>query len=252
MKRIFFLIILFSSIISAQKIAPILWKLSGTTLSPTNSNWLLPSTLVGLGNVTNNAQIKKAISSTNGMIPKWNGTTGDALIDGYTVGVAANNILQLDSSGKIPAVDGSQITGLAQTKISLSQDTTDYVTNSTTYIDVPNYSDSVIAGKRYSINLLLHSVTSGANEYIQFIFPNASIIGGVGILWDGTAFSTFTKIRSVSNGLVIVNNLTAATLTANFIINIKYSGRLKLQIKASSSAGTVTLGKTSFYVLTEL
>lgn len=40
---------------------------------------------VGLGNVTNNAQVKKSTSSTNGYIPTWNGTTGDALNNGYSV-----------------------------------------------------------------------------------------------------------------------------------------------------------------------
>jgi len=40
---------------------------------------------VGLGSVTNNAQVKKAASSTNGYIPKWSGTSGDAIVDGYSV-----------------------------------------------------------------------------------------------------------------------------------------------------------------------
>jgi hypothetical protein len=40
---------------------------------------------VGLGNVTNDAQVKKLASSTNGNIPTWNGTTGDALAAGYSV-----------------------------------------------------------------------------------------------------------------------------------------------------------------------
>lgn len=45
----------------------------------------LISSDVGLGNVTNNAQIKKSTSSVNGNIPTWNGTTGDALNSGYGV-----------------------------------------------------------------------------------------------------------------------------------------------------------------------
>ena len=40
---------------------------------------------VGLGNVTNDAQVKKLASSTSGNIPTWNGTTGDALAAGYSV-----------------------------------------------------------------------------------------------------------------------------------------------------------------------
>lgn len=40
---------------------------------------------IGLANVTNDAQVKKAASSTNGSIPKWSGTAGDTIVDGYTV-----------------------------------------------------------------------------------------------------------------------------------------------------------------------
>jgi hypothetical protein len=40
---------------------------------------------VDLGNVTNDAQVKKRASSTNGNIPAWDGTTGDALTAGYGV-----------------------------------------------------------------------------------------------------------------------------------------------------------------------
>jgi hypothetical protein len=40
---------------------------------------------VGLGNVANEAQVKKASSSTTGKLPKWNVDTGDEIVDGYGV-----------------------------------------------------------------------------------------------------------------------------------------------------------------------
>jgi hypothetical protein len=40
---------------------------------------------VGLGNVTNDAQVKKADSSTDGNVPVWSGVTGDALGAGYGI-----------------------------------------------------------------------------------------------------------------------------------------------------------------------
>jgi hypothetical protein len=40
---------------------------------------------VGLGNVTNHAQVQKLASSTNGNVPTWNGTTGNQLANGYGV-----------------------------------------------------------------------------------------------------------------------------------------------------------------------
>jgi hypothetical protein len=51
-------------------------------------------------------------ANTDHRVPKWNGTNSKELEDGYDVGTAANNLLQLDGAGKIPAVDGSQITNL--------------------------------------------------------------------------------------------------------------------------------------------
>lgn len=55
---------------------------------------------VGLGNVTNDAQVKKLASSTNGNIPTWNGTTGDALAAGYTVETTLSG-----GAGAIPRAD---------------------------------------------------------------------------------------------------------------------------------------------------
>lgn len=55
---------------------------------------------VGLGNVTNDAQVKKLASSTNGYIPVWNGTAGDALSAGYSVETALTG-----TSTAIPRAD---------------------------------------------------------------------------------------------------------------------------------------------------
>jgi len=46
---------------------------------------VVTKTDVGLSAVTNNAQVKKADSSTTGKIPVWSGVTGDAIVDGYGV-----------------------------------------------------------------------------------------------------------------------------------------------------------------------
>lgn len=66
-------------------------------ISATNNPHSTTKAQVGLGNVTNDAQIKKNVSSTNGNIPVWNGTSGDALGDGYGVDTTLTN-----SSTKLP------------------------------------------------------------------------------------------------------------------------------------------------------
>jgi hypothetical protein len=55
-----------------------------------------------------NATARLAIGSANTVL-KSDGTDASW---GYTVGTSANNLVQLDGSAKIPAVDGSQVTGI--------------------------------------------------------------------------------------------------------------------------------------------
>jgi hypothetical protein len=56
-----------------------------THIASTSNPHTVTKTQVGLGNVTDNAQVKKISSSTDGQIPLWDGTTGDLLKDsGYT------------------------------------------------------------------------------------------------------------------------------------------------------------------------
>ena len=56
-----------------------------THISSTSNPHGTTASQVGLGNVTNNRQVKATPSSIDGMIVVWNGTNGDALADGYYV-----------------------------------------------------------------------------------------------------------------------------------------------------------------------
>jgi len=51
-------------------------------------------------------------SSVDAYVPQWDGTTGTSLDGGLAVGTAANNLVQLDSSGDLPAVSGENLTDL--------------------------------------------------------------------------------------------------------------------------------------------
>ena len=50
--------------------------------------------------------------SPNGGVPQWNGADTKTLKAGLVVGVAANNLVQLTAAAKLPAVDGSLVTGV--------------------------------------------------------------------------------------------------------------------------------------------
>jgi hypothetical protein len=56
--------------------------------------------------------VEGPVSSTDNNIPQWDGTGGDTLKAGLAVGTSANNLVQLDGSSRLPAVDGSQLTNL--------------------------------------------------------------------------------------------------------------------------------------------
>jgi hypothetical protein len=79
----------------------------------------MPSTgdVVGPGSATANA------------VALFDGTTGKLLKNGYVLGTSANNIVQLNGSAKLPAVDGSQLTKMPfEYGIAISDETTDLTT----------------------------------------------------------------------------------------------------------------------------
>lgn len=58
-------------------------------------------------------------TNTDLNVPQWDGTDSKTLKDGLAVGTSANNLVQLDSNAKLPAVDGSQLTGVLKTQTGL-------------------------------------------------------------------------------------------------------------------------------------
>jgi hypothetical protein len=51
-------------------------------------------------------------TNTANKVPQWNGANSKTLKDGVAIGTGASELLQLDGSGKIPAVPGDLITGI--------------------------------------------------------------------------------------------------------------------------------------------
>ena len=88
-----------------------------THVSSTSNPHGTTASQVGLGNVTNNKQIKAAASSTVGKIPIWSNTTGDLLGDGYAVETTLTT-----NSGNIPTSSAvsTAINNAIDTKVSNS------------------------------------------------------------------------------------------------------------------------------------
>lgn len=80
--------------------------------SGTYTDWTIE--LSGARGATGSGDVNGPASATNNAVALYDGTTGKLLKDGPTYGTSgANKLLQLDSSGKLPAVDGSQLTGIS-------------------------------------------------------------------------------------------------------------------------------------------
>jgi len=65
-----------------------------------------------LTNLPGGGDVYSPASNTDNYIPQWNGANTKTLKNGLAVGTSANNLVQLDGTSKLPAVDGSQLTNL--------------------------------------------------------------------------------------------------------------------------------------------
>jgi len=82
-----------------------------------------------------NAAMFSAGSSTDGAVPTWNGAGGTQLnTGGLVVGTAANNLVQLDGSGKLPVTVLGAVTPVLLTTLTASNSATlAYTSLSATY-----------------------------------------------------------------------------------------------------------------------
>jgi hypothetical protein len=93
---------------------------------------------IGLGNVTNDAQMKKIASNTDANVPIWSGTTGDTLANGYSVqtSLSSSTTALVRADAIATAIGAKQDTLVSGTNIKTINGTTilgagDYV------IDIP-------------------------------------------------------------------------------------------------------------------
>jgi hypothetical protein len=63
----------------------------------------------------------------------------DGDLDGYSIGTGANNIIALDAQAKIPAVDGSQLTGLASGPVLIGEHVLANNSTTTLQVDTPGW-----------------------------------------------------------------------------------------------------------------
>jgi hypothetical protein len=129
------------SVTTAKLSAPLQGKITDydNHIASTANPHSVTASQIGLANVTNDAQVKKAASSTDEFIPKWSGTAGDAIVDGYgvqtTLSSSTTELVRADAIAT--AIGTKQDTLVSGTNIKTLNGTTllgsgDYV------IDIPS------------------------------------------------------------------------------------------------------------------
>lgn len=237
----------------------VFWKVDSVNnyLVPVDSRFTLNKSLSGLGNVTNNAQIKKAASSTVNKIPKWNSTAGDELIDGYTAGTAANNLLQLDGSGKVPAgnlnftigtaannvlqLDGSAKVPTANLPaftnvITAFKAADEIVNNDATAQADDNLNFSVSASSVYQFEIFMKvSTNTTAGLKVTLSAPSGSRFD-LSFFSSTTGSTSFLQIgyATTTNPLYIIDGTVAVSSADAFII-------IRGTVTTSSTAGTLAV-----------
>ncbi len=167
------------------------------------NTWITPGSN-SLGNVIGPAS---AISNN---VPKYLGTTGKILQDGFTVGVSASNLVQLDGSAKLPAVDGSALINLTAANLLGTLPAIDgsALTGMGLYCITKTGVDGVTPGA----TLIGTTLNNGKRFYPIYALINVATADtpiAVGSLSIGTNSTSYNNILAITalTGLATVNTM---------------------------------------------
>jgi hypothetical protein len=205
---------------------------------------------IGLGNVTNDAQIKKLSSTSGGFVPTWNGTTGDALDIGYSVETTLTG-----GAGALPRADA--VKTYVDSAITSGFSTNDAMVfkgtlgSGGTITALPT--GTVSAGWSYRV------ITTGTyagivSEVGDLIIAVADAAGNVNSTWtvvqtniDGAVVgpaSSTTNALAVFNGTtgkLIQNSSFVPTTVGGNLINLTDPGAIRfLRINANNSISSLS------------
>jgi len=162
---------------------------------------------VGLGNVTNDAQIKKAASSTDDKLPKWKGTSGDELED--------SSVTESDAADAVSKKHTQNTdTGTTETTFQIDSDNTGpKLKNSSGDLQARNSADNAYA------DFVCKNLSDGTNEA-----PVGTLLkGGINFVIDGGGAEITTGIKGDIE-VPFDCTITAVTLLAD------QSGDIKIDI----------------------
>jgi len=124
----------------------------------------------------------------------------------YDAGTSANNIIQLDGDAKIPAVDGSNITGVSGGGGSV--DPAPY-----NFVEVSSTSDYTISDSSNNGTVYYFSASSGSTDVY---LPEANVVGEGFFVLISSKFRVYIKPKSGSSDTI---PYFSSTLEDNFRID---------------------------------
>ena len=151
------------------------------------------------------------------------------------VGTSANNVVQLNGSGALPAIDGSNLTGVAETKPTISGISPSTITNAQTSV--------TISGTNFASVPLVQAINStGAITFADSVsFTNATtIVAAFTLTTDGNYFIRVENpnglaVRS-SSALLTVSDAPTWTTSAGSLGTVAAGASVSLSVAASGDS----------------
>jgi hypothetical protein len=168
------------------------------------------STLANLSSISNLSALAGLVGAAN-KVPSFTGAGAMALL---AIGTAANNLVQLDGSGRLPAVDGSQLTGI-----------------------IP----SVLNG--YLYGLALSTAGSSATFAVAAGVATDST-NSASMAFAGTNKTTAAWAVGAGNGALDTGTIAASTWYHVFLIKRTDSGGVDVLISLSATTPTMPTNYT--------
>ena len=159
------------------------------------------------------------------------------------VGTSANNVVQLNGSGALPAIDGSNLTGVAETKPTISSISPSTIENTQTAV--------TISGTNFTSVPLVQAInSSGAITFADSVsYTNATtIVANFTLTTDGTYFIRVENpnglaVRS-SSALLTVSDAPTWTTSAGSLGTFAAGDSISLSV-AGSGDSTLAYSETT-------
>ena len=177
-----------------------------------------------------------ATVATTGAYSDLSGTPTLGTAAALDVGTSANNVVQLDGTGKLPAVDGSQLTNLPSSSLALD-DLTDVTITGAATGEVLRYN-----GAEWVDAQLAYSDLSGAPTNVSTFTNDAGYISD--ITAENLGDLANVDLTGLADGEIIIYNATSGKWEANPppapLATTTSVGLIEIAENAEATAGTAT------------